>query len=252
MERIPSKLLSPRDINFLLYDWLKIESLTSAPRYAHLWRNDFDSLLDLSLDLAQREFATHNRKSDENEPVFDGTGVTLIPEIKESLVKFYESGLFASAMPTEVDGGQLPHTVYRACFAFFQAANIATAAYPMLSAANANLLLAHGSAEQIKKYVLPIVAGKFFGTMCLSEPEAVSSLADVKTKAQLQADGNYEITGSKMWISSGDHELSENIVHLVLARASDAPVGVRELSLFIVPKKQSKARCIPLGVLTLW
>ena len=236
MKISPSKLISTRDVNFLLYDWLKIESLTASPRYTHLSRDDFDSLLDLSLDLAQREFASHNRKSDENEPVFDGTAVTLIPEIKESLAKFYDSGLFASAMPAEVDGGQLPHTVYRACFAFFQAANIATAAYPMLSAANANLLLAHGSTEQIKKYVLPIVAGKFFGTMCLSEPEAGSSLADVKTKAQLQADGSYEVTGSKMWISGGDHELSENIVHLVLARASDAPAGVRGLSLFIVPK----------------
>ena len=236
MKISPSKLISTRDVNFLLYDWLKIESLTASPRYTHLSRDDFDSLLDLSLDLAQREFASHNRKSDENEPVFDGTAVTLIPEIKESLAKFYDSGLFASAMPAEVDGGQLPHTVYRACFAFFQAANISTAAYPMLSAANANLLLAHGSTEQIKKYVLPIVAGKFFGTMCLSEPEAGSSLADVKTKAQLQADGSYEVTGSKMWISGGDHELSENIVHLVLARASDAPAGVRGLSLFIVPK----------------
>jgi butyryl-CoA dehydrogenase len=236
MKISPSKLISPRDVNFLLYDWLKIESLTASPRYSHLARDDFDSLLDLSLDLAQREFASHNRKSDENEPVFDGSGLTLIPEIKEALAKFYDSGLFASAMPTEVDGGQLPHTVYRACFAFFQAANIATAAYPMLSAANANLLLAHGSAEQINKYVLPIVAGKFFGTMCLSEPEAGSSLADVKTKAQIQKDGGYEITGNKMWISGGDHELSENIIHLVLARASDAPAGVRGLSLFIVPK----------------
>ena len=236
MKISPSKLISPRDINFLLYDWLDVEWLTDSPRYSHLTRNDFDSLLDLCLDLAQREFATHNRKSDENEPVFDGAGVTLIPEIKDSLLKFYESGIFASGMPLAVEGGQLPHTVYRACFAFFQAANISTAAYPMLSAANANLLLAHGSPEQISKYVLPIVSGAFFGTMCLSEPEAGSSLADVKTKAQLQSDDSYLITGNKMWISGGDHELSENIVHLVLARTPDAIAGVRGLSLFIVPK----------------
>lgn len=236
MKISPSKLLSPKDINFLLYDWLKVDSLLECDRYSHLSREDFDSLLDLSLELAQREFATHNRKSDETEPTFDGTKVTLIPEIGESLHKFYESGLFAAAMPAEFNGGQLPHTVYRACFAFFQAANISTAAYPMLSAANANLLLSHGSPEQIVRYVLPTIAGRFFGTMCLSEPEAGSSLADVRTRAELQADGTYQVTGSKMWISGGEHDLSENIIHLVLARCPGAPPGVRGLSLFIVPK----------------
>lgn len=236
MKISPSKLLSPKDINFLLYDWLKVDSLLDRDRYSHLSRDDFDSLLDLSLELAQREFATHNRKSDETEPTFDGTKVTLIPEIGESLNKFYESGLFAAAMPAEFDGGQLPHTVYRACFAFFQAANISTAAYPMLSAANANLLLSHGSSEQIERYVIPTIEGRFFGTMCLSEPEAGSSLADVRTRAELQPDGTYKVTGSKMWISGGEHDLSENIIHLVLARCPGAPAGVRGLSLFIVPK----------------
>lgn len=236
MKISPSKLLSPKDINFLLYDWLEVDSLLDRDRYSHLSRDDFDSLLDLSLEIAQREFATHNRKSDENEPTFDGTKVTLIPEIGESLNKFYESGLFAAAMPAEFDGGQLPHTVYRACFAFFQAANISTAAYPMLSAANANLLLSHGSPEQIERYVIPTIEGRFFGTMCLSEPEAGSSLADVRTRAELQPDGTYKVTGSKMWISGGEHDLSENIIHLVLARCPGAPAGVRGLSLFIVPK----------------
>lgn len=236
MKIFPSKLLSPKDINFLLYDWLKVDSLLDRDRYSHLSREDFDSLLDLSLEIAQREFATHNRKSDETEPTFDGTKVTLIPEIGESLNKFYESGLFAAAMPAEFDGGQLPHTVYRACFAFFQAANISTAAYPMLSAANANLLLSHGSPEQIERYVIPTIEGRFFGTMCLSEPEAGSSLADVRTRAELQANGTYQVTGSKMWISGGEHDLSENIIHLVLARCPGAPAGVRGLSLFIVPR----------------
>ncbi len=236
MKTNPSTLLSPRDINFLLYEWLDVESLTQHQRYSHLSRADFDSLLDLSADLAQREFLTHNRKSDENEPIFDGERVTLIPEIGAALEKFYAAGLFAASMPEQVEGGQLPHSVYRACFAFFQAANIATAAYPMLSAANANLLLSHGSNEQIQKYVVPIVQGRFFGTMCLSESEAGSSLADVRTQATIQSDGSYRICGNKMWISGGDHDLSENIVHLVLARCLGAPDGVRGLSLFLVPK----------------
>ena len=231
-----SKLVSPRDINFMLYEWLHVDELTQAPRFSHLTTQDFDAVLELSCDLATKSFASHNRLSDLNEPTFDGERVSMIAEIGNALREFYDVGLLAAAMPLDVDGGQLPHSVYRACFAFFQAANIATAAYPMLSAANANLLLAHGSEQDINHYVKPIVEGRFFGTMCLSEPEAGSSLGDVATRATPMADGTYRIVGNKMWISGGDHELSENIIHLVLARCEGAVKGVHGLSLFIVPK----------------
>ena len=236
MKSTKSDLISTRDINFLLYEWLNVEELTKFDRYSHLAKQDFDAVLDLSCELAQDTFATHNRLSDLNEPTFDGTSVSMIPEIGTALNKFYDAGLLAASMPLSVDGGQLPHAVYRACFSFFQAANIATAAYPMLSAANANLLLEYGTAEQIAKYVTPMIDGQFFGTMCLSEPDAGSSLADVSTLASRHEDGSYRIVGNKMWISGGDHELSENIVHLVLARCPNAVKGVRGLSLFIVPK----------------
>ena len=232
----PTKLVSPRDINFLLFDWLKVHDLTTLPHFHHLSTQDFDAVLDLCFDLAENEFATHNRESDTHEPEFDGTNVTMIPQIKSALDAFYDAGVLAAQAPMSVDGGQLPQSVYRACYSFFQAANLATAAYPMLSAANANLLLAHGSQEQIDTYVLPMLEGRFFGTMCLSEPQAGSSLADILTRAVPQDDGTYRVTGNKMWISGGDHELSENIVHLVLAKCPGAPAGVRGLSLFIVPK----------------
>ena len=231
-----SKVLSSRDLDFLLYEWLDVESLTSRPRFQEHSRETFDAVLELSQQIAERDFASHNAKSDSEEPQFDGQRVHLIPEVAVALRVFNDSGLLAGAMDEAVGGVQLPQVVHRACFAWFQAANIATAAYPMLTMANANLLLAHGSVEQVETYVRPMVEGRFFGTMCMSEPQAGSSLADVMTRAVPCGDGAYRLQGSKMWISGGDHELSENIVHLVLARTAHGPPGVKGLSLFIVPK----------------
>ena len=136
----------------------------------------------------------------------------------------------------EHGGLQLPHVVASACMAWFTAANIGTAAYSFLTVANAGLLLAHGTPEQVERYVQPMLEGRFFGTMTLSEPHAGSSLGDVTTRAVPADDGTHRIFGSKMWISGGDHEMGDNIVHLVLAKLPDAPAGSRGISLFIVPK----------------
>ena len=231
-----SRILSQRDLEFLLYEWLDVEELTKRPRFAEHSRETFDAVLDLSARIAEREFAPHNRKSDLVEPTFDGSHVHVIPEVKAALDTFSASGLLAGAMDEELGGLQLPHVVHRACFAWFQAANIATSAYPMLTMANANLLLTYATPEQVETFVRPMVEGRFTGTMCLSEPQAGSSLSEVTTRAVPDGDGRYRLQGSKMWISGGDHELSETIVHLVLARVVGAPPGVKGLSLFIVPK----------------
>ncbi|WP_278261913.1 acyl-CoA dehydrogenase [Nocardia sp. AG03] len=231
-----SLLLSRRDLEFLLHDWLDVTSLTSRPRFADHDRGTFDAVLELSEAIATRHFATHNKKSDAEEPRFDGERVHMIPEVREALKVFTEAGLIGAAMDYEIGGMQLPAVVAGACTAWFQAANVGTAAYPFLTVGNANLLLAHGSAEQIETFVRPMVEGRFFGTMCLSEPQAGSSLADITTRAVPQDDGSYRITGTKMWISGGEHELSDNIVHLVLAKIPGGPAGVKGISLFIVPK----------------
>ncbi|GLY98442.1 acyl-CoA dehydrogenase [Actinoplanes sp. NBRC 103695] len=231
-----STILNRRDLDFLLYEWLDVEALTADPRYADHGRETFDAVLDLSERIAEREFAPHNRRSDLEEPTFDGTSVTVIPEVGKALRSFADAGLLSATFPPEVGGTHLPHTVSRACFAWFQAANIATSAYPMLTMGNAALLLRFGSAEQVATYVRPMLEGRYSGTMCLSEPQAGSSLSDVTTRAVRNDDGTYAVTGSKMWISGGDHELTETIVHLVLARVAGAPAGVKGLSLFIVPK----------------
>jgi alkylation response protein AidB-like acyl-CoA dehydrogenase len=231
-----STLLSRRDLDFLLYEWLDVELLTKRPRYAEHSRDTFDAVLELSEQVATEHFAPHNKKSDAQEPTFDGTTVTMIPEVQAALDVFAQTGLIASSMDESVGGMQLPHVVSGACFAWFQAASVGTSSYPFLTIGAANLLLEHGTAEQVERYVRPMVQGRFFGTMCLSEPQAGSSLADVATRAEPQDDGTYRLFGNKMWISAGEHELSENIVHLVLAKIPGAPAGVKGISLFVVPK----------------
>ncbi|WP_446220154.1 acyl-CoA dehydrogenase [Micromonospora sp. IBHARD004] len=231
-----STLLSRRDLAFLLHDWLDVTRLTERPRYAEHSRETFDDVLDLAARVAAEHFAPHNRAADTAEPTFDGRRVHTIPQVKAALDVFAQTGLLAASLDESIGGMQLPHVVSAACFAWFQAANVGTAAYPFLTLGNANLLLTHGSAEQIDTWVRPMVQGRFFGTMCLSEPQAGSSLADITTRAEPQPDGTYRLVGTKMWISGGDHELAENIVHLVLARIPDGPPGVKGISLFIVPK----------------
>ena len=231
-----SLLLNRRDLDFLLYEWLDVESLTKRERHADHSRETFDDVLDLAERIATEHFAPHNRKSDGEEPRFDGERVHLIPEIKAALDVFSEAGLLAGTLDAELGGLQLPTVVGNAVFGYFQAANVGTSSYPFLSIANANLLMAHGTAEQVDTYVRPMLEGRYFGTMCLSEPQAGSSLSDVTTKAVPQADGTYRLFGNKMWISAGDHDLSENIVHLVLAKVPGGPAGVKGISLFIVPK----------------
>ena len=231
-----SLILSRRDLDFILYEWLEVERLTQRARFADHDRVSFDGVLDTCAQLAADMFAPHNRKADQNEPTFDGERVTMIPEVAEALAAFREAGLFSASQDYDLGGLQLPNVIERAGFAWFQAANVGTAAYPFLTIGAANLLKTHGTAAQVDAYVRPMLEGRFFGTMCLSEPQAGSSLGDIRTRAVAQADGSYRLFGSKMWISGGDHDLSETIVHMVLARMEGAPAGVKGISLFVVPK----------------
>ncbi|WP_035856713.1 acyl-CoA dehydrogenase [Cryptosporangium arvum] len=231
-----SLLLSRRDLDFLLYEWLDVEALTKRQYFADHSRETFDGALDLAEEVATEHFATHNKQADASEPTFDGERVTMIPEVKRALDVLAGTGLLGAAMPAEVGGGQLPGVVARACFSWFQAANVGTAAYPFLTLGAANLLLAHASSELVERYVPVMLEGRIHGTMCLSEPQAGSSLSDIVTRAAPAADGTYRIVGNKMWISAGEHELGENIVHLVLAKIPGGPPGVKGISLFVVPK----------------
>lgn len=231
-----STILSRRDLDFLLYEWLDVEKLTTLDRFTEHSRETFDGVLDLCEQLATRYFAPHNKLSDANEPTFDGQAVTLIPDVKEAWDAFAAADLIAMGMDAEIGGAQLPATVAQAAFAWISAANVSTSGYLMLTIANANLLARFGSAEQIETFVKPMLAGRFSGTMALSETQAGSSLADITTRAEPQADGSYRLFGSKMWISGAEHELTENIVNLALAKIPGGPAGTKGISLFIAPK----------------
>ena len=235
-----ARLISRRDLEFLLYEWLDVPALCSRERFAEHGRETFDATLDTAERLATEKFLPHRRKSDTHEPEFDGERVTVLPEVPEAVRAYAEAGLLSATHGVEYGGMQLPQAIDKACFAYFAAANVATSAYSMLTVGNSNLLLAHGSAAQIDAFVRPMLAGRFTGTMCLSEPQAGSSLADVATRAEPDGDSpfgpRFRLFGNKMWISGGEHEIAENLVHLVLARIPGAPPGVKGISLFIVPR----------------
>jgi alkylation response protein AidB-like acyl-CoA dehydrogenase len=195
-------ICSRRDLAFLLYEWLDVESLTRRARYAEHSRETFDAAIDTAERIATELFATHNRKADLNEPHFDGERVHIISEVRPALAAFAAAGLISAEHDEEFGGMQLPITVAKAGFAYFKGANVSSAAYPMLTIGNANLLLVHGSPELIDALVRPELAGRFFGTMCLSEPQAGSSLSDIATRAVLERDSalgpQYRLRGNKM------------------------------------------------------
>jgi alkylation response protein AidB-like acyl-CoA dehydrogenase len=237
-------ILNRRDVDFLLFDWLRADALCARDRYAAHDRTGLEALMELSAELAERAFLPHWKQSDREEPVLENGVVRALPAIRPALREFADAGLFGAPFDVALGGSQVPQLVNIASLAWFMAANVATAAYPMLTIANARLLATFGTQSQIDTFAKPQIAGEWLGTMCLSEPQAGSSLGDITTRAT--PDGadklgdRYRLRGSKMWISGGDHDLSGNIVHLVLAKIPDAdgtlPEGTRGISLFVVPK----------------
>jgi alkylation response protein AidB-like acyl-CoA dehydrogenase len=231
-----SLLLSRRDLDFLLFEWLDATALTARDRFRDHDQDSFREALDLSQRLAEQAFAPSNQDGDRSEPRWDGGHVRVHPPIASALRQFADSGLLGIAADHDAGGTQFPQVVTGACYAWFQAANVSAYNYALLTIANANLIRAHGTPEQVARYAAPMADGRFFGTMCLSETQAGSSLADIATRAEPCADGTHRLFGSKMWISGGDHDMGQNIVHLVLARTPDGRPGTKGLSLFIVPK----------------
>jgi alkylation response protein AidB-like acyl-CoA dehydrogenase len=235
-------------VDFLLNEWLEVGMLIERPRFSEHSRETFASVLDMCEKMADEVFAPINRLVDVEEPHFDGERVKLPRQTHDALAAYVASGMLAATHDQDAGGMELPCVVEMAANAFFYKASLSVASYPLLTAANANLLMAHGTPRQREVFARRELAGEWFGTMCLSEPQAGSSLSDIATRAvpdgvDYEADPlgpRYRITGNKMWISAGEHELTDNIVHLVLAKIPDAdgkPVpGTKGISLFIVPK----------------
>ncbi|MEH6518924.1 MAG: acyl-CoA dehydrogenase [Halioglobus sp.] len=233
---MPAPILSQRELDFMLYELFDAEGMCTRERYTDHSRETFDAAMQISRVVAERYFLPIRQKVDTHQPTFDGEKVQMIPEIKVALDAVIEAGLACSGADYEVGGMQLPAIVASTTGSYLSAVGSTTMGYIGLTNANANLIDAHGTQEQRQKWVEPMRAGRFAGTMAMSEPAAGSSLADLTTSAAPTEDGSYLIVGNKIWISGGDHELNENIVHLVLARVKGAPRGVKGISLFIVPK----------------
>ena len=235
-------------LDFLLYDWLNAESLNQRERFADHSRETFDAVFDTCERIARDKYAPFNRTVDTQEPHFDGEKVILPQATYEAQKAYAASGMLSAAQDYELGGMQLPYTVEAAANAFFAMASVSIGS-GMLTTGNANLLMVHGTELQKEVFAKNAFSGRFSGTMCLSEPQAGSSLSDVTTRAVPDGDEfeneplgpRYRLTGNKMWISSGEHELTENIIHLVLAKipGPDGKLipGTRGISLFIVPKK---------------
>jgi alkylation response protein AidB-like acyl-CoA dehydrogenase len=235
---VSDPVFNSRDVAFQLYEVLDTESLTQRPRFAEHSREMFDAVLDTARGIADTHLGNHRKKNDAEEPrVVDGK-VVMIPEVKAGLMAIADAGFISSGHDAEIGGMQLPHSVTGAALAYFDGANCATTSYAGLTAGAANLIEAFGTQHQKDIFLPPMFAGRFTGTMALTEPDAGSSLSDIRTTATSAENGVYHITGTKIWISGGDHELSENIVHMVLARIKGAPEGTKGISLFIVTKKR--------------
>ncbi len=235
-------------LDFLLSDWLSVTSLLSRARFADHSAETFASVLDACERLARDKFAPINRLLDTEEPHFDGERVHLPAATHTAVSAYIDSGMLAAAQDHDAGGMQLPCVIEMAANAFFSKACVAVGGYALLTAGNANLLQAHGTKTQQLVFAKNQLTGRWLGTMCLSEPQAGSSLSDVATRAE--PDGSdfasdplgprYRLTGNKMWISAGEHELTENIIHLLLAKipGPDGKLipGTKGISLFIVPK----------------
>jgi alkylation response protein AidB-like acyl-CoA dehydrogenase len=224
------------DLAFQLFDLLDVSGLHDAERFADWDRPGIEGVLDTAERIAIDHFLPHAAALDENEPQFIDGRAVVDPRVGAALAVYREAGFFGAGFDAEWGGGQMPETVRIAAAYMFSAANVGTAGYPFLTVGAANLIASFGSDAQKERFLRPMVEGRFFGTMCLSEPQAGSSLADIVTRAEPLGDGAYRITGRKMWISGGEQEISENIVHMVLAKIPGGPPGVKGISLFIVPK----------------
>ena len=231
-----SMIVNRRDLDFVLYETLDLEAILKSERFADYDRESLDAMMDLCQSVAEDQFLPCAAKLDANEPQFVDGKVETIPELKEAINAYREAGLCTSAYDADVGGMQLPCIVDQALNGMFVCANNPAHIYLFLTQGVANMLNVCGSHKLKERYLPKLVEGEWFGTMCLSEPQAGSSLADIRSKADPLDDGSYKITGTKMWISGGEQDITDNIIHMVLAKIPGSPPGVKGISLFLVPK----------------
>ena len=231
------KYYSSRNLSFLLYEVLDVLMLTRHEYFSAHDRETMDAVLNTAETLAEKILRPAFRESDRNPPQLVDGQVKVHPALHTYYKAYCDSGLLTASFDAKHCGQQLPETAYAAADFIIGNAHNGFEMFTGLVHGAAQLLLKFASPFIIKEYASRLLDGNYMATMCLTEPGAGSSLSDIATDASSQQDGTYRIKGQKIFISAGDHDITENIVHLVLARTKDAPKGVKGISLFVVPKK---------------
>jgi alkylation response protein AidB-like acyl-CoA dehydrogenase len=230
------QFFSRKNLDFLLYDVFDLESLTRHPYFSSHNRKAFDMIIDAAARLAKERLLPLLEEMDRVPPVFENGRVLVHPAVAKLMAEYGEGGWIGASLPAGHGGEQLPDILTNSCRFVFAAANYSASIFPELTAGAAHLIVSFGSPELRATYVPRMLSGEWQGTMALTEPQAGSSLTDITTTAFPHEDGTYRLRGQKVFISAGDHDGVENVVHLMLARIEGAPSGVKGISLFVVPR----------------
>ena len=232
-------LVDSRDIRFVLFELLELEKISGKfPKYKEFDRDTYEEFLDLAERISVEKIYPANSQGDKEGCTYDAVKKEVrIPKCyKAPLDAYYEAGFIGSTSEEDIGGLGMPHALGVGCTEIFIAGSLPLLMYPGLSHGTMMIINNYGTEEQKKLYVDKIMTGKWGGTMCLTEPEAGSDVGALKTKAVRQSDGTFSITGQKIFITSGDNDYYENIVHPVLARIEGDPAGTKGISIFLVPK----------------
>ncbi|WP_306591622.1 acyl-CoA dehydrogenase [Geothrix sp. 21YS21S-4] len=225
-----------RDIKFNLFEWLDLDAVLGSKAYPDVDRDQLDMVLDEALKVSRGSVAACNEAGDRIGARFDGGRVTLPEGFAEAYRDLAEGGWISPTVSPEFGGMGLPESVGTGISEYILGANTALGLQVLLSRGAAHLIESFGTDDLKATYCERMLSGEWTGTMCLTEAGAGSDLGEIKTRAERQPDGSYLITGEKIFITSGDHDLTPNIIHAVLARVPGAPTGPKGLSLFVVPK----------------
>ncbi len=228
-------------LRFILFDVMGAEKMLELPRFQEFDKESINFLLDAVKDFSDKDLYPAFREMDEDPARYEDGKIIVHPVIEKLMKQTAELGLIGGGFDFEHGGMQMPAMVLQAANFIMEAANNNVPGYPGLTAGSAHLIATFGTEELTQTYVPRMMTGEWAGTMCLTEPQAGSSLSDVTTSASPTEEGHYMIKGQKIFISGGDHEYSENFVHLVLARIDGAPAGTKGISLFVVPKHRPTA-----------
>ncbi len=230
--------MSLDNLRFLLHEMLDVKKLCQLERFKDYDKASFDLMIDSMKTFSDKVLYPVFKEADEDPARFEDGKIHVHPVVGELMKYAGENGGIGATFDYDIGGMQLPHTISVALSHIMQCANNALPGYIGLTTGAANLIVTYGTQDLIDRFVPKMIEGKYAGTMCLTEPQAGSSLSDITTSATPQEDGSYKIKGQKIFISGGDHEYCENFVHLVLARIDGAPAGTKGISLFVVPKKR--------------